>query len=155
MFMATFLFLGIAGLIVAVSACLAIGKRAGRYVEVDLDALSAASICLSAGRRKVADSTTATGNSEPTQDEKSRWREMKMVWMEWYGRCQEKSLLKQKTMYSWARTLALCAVLCVVGVLLEATFGQSISLSHILDGFRSSHPAATSSQRSPSAQHSS
>ena len=80
---------------------------------------------------------------KPIWDEKAKWHEMKATWMEWYARCQEQAILKRKTMYSWARTLALCAVLCLVGVLLEAEFDQSISVRGILAGF--SHPAATAS----------
>ncbi len=146
MFILVFVFLGIAGLIVAALACLSAGKRAHQYVEVPLDALRAASVCLSAGRRAAADGTTATSDKEPTWDEKAKWQEMKVLWMQCYAKCQEKALVKQREMRQWARTLALCAALCLVGVFLESAFGQSISISNILAGFR--HPAATSFQRS-------
>jgi hypothetical protein len=56
---------------------------------------------------------------------------MKIIWMQWYSQCQEKALLKQKATYSWARTMALCAALCLIGVVLEATFDEPITLAQV------------------------
>jgi hypothetical protein len=67
-------------------------------------------------------------------DEKNKWQDMKAVWMKWYVQCQEKAIMRRTAMYSWVRTLALCAALCLIGVVLEVEFGQSISLDHVLDG---------------------
>jgi hypothetical protein len=139
-------FLGIAGLLVAALSCLSVGRRARQYAEVDFDTLRAASVCISEGRRAAADGATATTDNEPTQDEKAKWQEMKAVWMQCYGRCQEKAILKQKAMCQLASTLALCAMLSLVGVLLEVVFCEPISIRNIVAGFRHPHPAATSSQ---------
>lgn len=133
MFTATFLFLGIAGFIVAASACLSAADQAA---AIDVAA-------------------TWSEEERPTWDQKAKWQEIKAAWLEWYSRCQAMTIVKQKETCSWARTLALCAALCLIGVFLEATFDQLISISHIINGFRQSHPAATSFQRLPSAKHSS
>ena len=53
-------------------------------------------------------------------DKKAKWTNVKAMWVRWYDLCQEKAILEQKAMYSWARTMALCALLCLVGVVLEA-----------------------------------
>lgn len=142
MFTASFYFLGLAAFILAASVCLSTGRRASQRVEVDLDSLHVALVCLSAGRPAAADATTVTGDRGPTWDEKAKWQKMKAIWMRWYGQCQEQATLKQRVMYSWARTLSLCAALCLVGVLLEAEFDQPITIRNILAGFRRPSPAA-------------
>lgn len=125
MLTATFYFLGVAGFLLAASTCLTMGRRAGQHIQVDLDDLRAASV------------------SVLTSGKKPSWDEMRALWMKWYARCQEKAIAKQKVTYSWARTLALCATLCIVGALLEIEFDQSISLRSIIAGFRSSPAVAT------------
>jgi hypothetical protein len=147
-FTAIFFFLGIAASLVLALVCLRIGKRAGQHIEVDLSALHAASLCLSTGRRAAAGNATTTSDNEPTWDEKAKWHEMKVMWMQWYARCQETALLKQKAMLSWARTLALCAALCLMGILLQVEFDKPISISNILTGLGWSRPVATWYNRS-------
>jgi hypothetical protein len=136
MFTASFYFLGLAAFILATSVCATWGKRAGRCVEMELDTLRAASVCLPTGRRAAPDGTATTMYKEMTWDEKAKWTDMKAMWMRWYHHYQEKAISKQKVMYSWARTMSLCAVLCLVGVLLEAKFDQPITLTTVLAGFR-------------------
>lgn len=145
---ASFYFLGLAVFILAASVCLCRGVRAGHCVEVDLDILRAASVCLPTGRRAVADDTSSTLYKEMAWDEKAKWSDIKAMWRQWYARCHEKAILKQKATYSWARTLALCALLCLVGVFLEAEFDQPITLRTILAGFRRPDPVASSVQMS-------
>ena len=100
----------------------------GQRVEVDLADLHVASVgLLTAGRK-------------PT------WDEIRSLWMMWYARCQEKAIVKQKAIYSWARTLALCAVMCIVGALLEGEFDEPITVSRIMAGFRRPCAAATELQ---------
>ena len=144
MFTASFYFLGVAVFILAASVSFTKGKRAGHRVEVELDALRAASVCLPTGRRAAADCTTAVMYKELTWDEKVRWSDMKAMWTRWYGRCQEEAISKQKATYSWARTLVLCALLCLVGVFLEAEFDQPITIHNVLTGFRRPDPVASS-----------
>ncbi len=120
MFTASFYFLGVAVFILAASVCLSKGKRAGHCVEVDLDTLHAVSVCLSTERWAAADGTIAKMYKGLMWDKKAKWTNVKAMWVRWYDLCQEKAILEQKAMYSWARTMALCALLCLVGVVLEA-----------------------------------
>lgn len=125
MFSATFYFLGASAFILSATACLTIGKRMSRNAKVDISDLREASL------------SVLTSGQNPT------WDQVRALWIKWYARCQEKAALKQKAIYSWARTLALCAILCIIGVLLENEFDEPISFSRILASFRSSRPAAT------------
>jgi hypothetical protein len=125
MFSATFYFLGAAAFILAASACLTMGRRMNHNVKVDISDLRAASL------------SVLTSGQNPS------WDQIRSLWIKWYARCQEKAALKQKATYSWARTMALCAILCVIGVLLEGEFDEPISLSMIMSGFRSSRATAT------------
>ena len=129
MFAATWYFLGLAGCLFAALLCFTRGKRACRHVEVDLADLRVASLCL------------VTAGTQPT------WQAIKTMWMKWYLHCQETAIRKQAALYSWSRTLALCAVLCLIGVLLEAEYDRPISVSEILAGIIQSRPVAASSQR--------
>jgi hypothetical protein len=113
----------------------------------------AALFYLSAVRPVATADSTTTYNKKPTWDEKATWPEIKALWMEWYERCQEMEAPKQKALCSWGRTMALCAGLCLVGILLEVQYNQLISIDNILAGFRRSPPVAASYQRSPSHLH--
>ncbi len=81
-------------------------------------------------------------------DKKARWTNLKALWGRWYGLCQEKAIQKQKSLYSWARTMALCSMLCLMGVLLEAEFDQPITFRTVLAGFRHMEPVASSVHKS-------
>jgi hypothetical protein len=130
MFSATWYFWGLSGFLFTAIICLTRGKRACRHVEVDLADLRMASLCL------------VSAGTKPT------WRAIRTMWMKWYLQCQDAAIRKQRVLYSWSRTLALCAVLCLIGVLLEAEFDRPISVSEILAGLTHLRPVATSSQRS-------
>ena len=136
MFTVSCYFLGLALFFFAAIVCFTTGKRAGKCVEVDLDALHAASVCLPTGRRDASDGGITAVYKDLTLDEKIKLNDLKSIWTNWFERCRKRALLKQKAMYSWARTLALSAVLCLIGVLLEAEFDQPITLHTILTGFR-------------------
>ncbi len=146
MFTASFYFLGVAIFILAASVCLCSGKRTAKVVAVDINALRTVSVCLPAGRTEGTDRATAMMYKELSREEKARWHNVRMMWLRWYERCQREAMLRQSAMYSWARTLALSAVLCLMGVLLEAEFDQPITLHTILTGFRRPTPAAADCQ---------
>jgi hypothetical protein len=152
MFSAAFCFLGIAGFIVVALACVVKAVKPDHRVEVDIGGLHAAAACMWAGTDDDGNSS-ATESRELSAHEKAKWREVKKTWMEWYAQCVEQVNLKQKTLYSWARTLALCAALSLIGVVLEVKFGAPISLSNILAGLRRSQPAASASQSPHSTPH--
>ena len=136
MFTASFYFLGVATSILAALLFLTRGKRAGKRAEVDLDTLHAAAICLPTGRRATEELLSSSMFKELSWDEKAKLSDLKSFWGQWYDRCKKKALMKQKALYSWARTMALCSVLCLIGVLLEAEFNQPITLQNVLNGFR-------------------
>jgi hypothetical protein len=148
MFTASFYFLGLAGSILAAAFFLTKGWRAGRCVEVDLDTLRAVSICLPTDRSAALEGTFSKIYKELMWDKKVKWTNLKAMWQRWYALCREKAIQKQKAMYSWSRTMALCSVLCLIGVLLEAEFDQPITMRTVLTGFRHPEPAAASFHKS-------
>jgi hypothetical protein len=130
MLTATFYFLGVAGFLVAACACLTKGRRVSQRLEVDLTDIKAASVSLLMAGKK------------PT------WDEMRGLWMQWYARCQAKATQKQQAIYSWARTLVLCAVICIVGIVLQVELDEQASLSQALSSF-GRRPTAASHTQSP------
>jgi hypothetical protein len=132
MFTAVFCFLGIAGFIVAGALCLSMTERAAAI-----------------------DGRLAWQEEErPTWDHKAPWCEIRESWIAWYVQCQQSGTLKRRELHSWARTFALCSALCLIGVLMEVHFSQSISLPHILAGLRRAGPVPSRFQ-SPQARPSS
>lgn len=151
MFIASYYFLGVAASICATLFFLTSGKRAGKKVEVDLNTLYAATVCLQTERRMTGDDLSVL-YEDLALEEKAKWNNLKSLWMRWYEQCKEMAILKQKAMYSWARTMSLCSVLCLIGVFLEAQFNQPITLQAVLSGFRRPSPPAfyvETSQQSP------
>ncbi len=118
MFYAVFFFLGVAGFILAATVCLSAGKRA-------------------------ADRTTAARGKEPTLNERVKWQEMEPIWMVWYAQCRENAIKKQKAIYSWVRTLALCAALCLLGIVLNVELDEQASAPRIWSRITHSHLAAS------------
>jgi hypothetical protein len=134
MLAAVFYFLALAGFTVAALVCLSRSNRAS--VEVDLDDLHTTSNRLAAAACRT------------TTEKVVAWHEVKATWTHLVGHCCEKALLKQKSMYSWARTFSLCAALCLIGVTLEATYGEEISVDNIVAGFRHTCHVTASSHTS-------
>jgi hypothetical protein len=125
MFAATFYFLGGAGCILAAMVCLTKGRRVTQRVEVDLSDLKAASVSLlMAGKRP-------------------SWDEMRGLWMQWYARCQAKAFAKQQSIYSWARTLVLCAAICLIGIVVQVELDEQVSISRVWENIRATRPVAT------------
>jgi hypothetical protein len=151
MFTVSCYFLGLAICFFAAIVCFTTGKRAGKCVEVDLDTLHAASVCLPTGRRRNSEGALAALWKNISLDEKIKLNDLKSIWMQWFERCRQRAIRRQRAMYSWARTFALSAVLCLIGVLLEAEFDQPITLRTVLTGFRHvpAASAAPASQPAP------
>ena len=153
MFTASFYFLGVAASIVAVLVFLATAKRAGKRIDVNINTLHAASVCLSTRRQVTLGELSSSISTDVPWEERMRLSDWKSLWMQWCQVCQRKAYLKQKALYSWARTMALCAALCLIGVLLEAEFNQPITVRNILTGFRRHSPPASSVEKSRSQPH--
>jgi hypothetical protein len=139
----SFYFLGLAVFVLATLICISTGKRAGKRVEVELDALHAAAVCLPTGKRPTDELTTTAMYKELTLNEKIKISDVKTIWLQWYERCKKKAVEKQKFLYSWSRTLIIAAGLCLIGVLLEAEFDQPITVQTVLAGFRRPAPASS------------
>ena len=148
MFTASLYFLGIAAFICAALFFLVTEKRAEKSVEADTDKLHAALIDSSTGTQMTLGDLPSSMCRNLPSEEKARLSDWKSLWMQSYIRVKRKAFLKQKAMYSWARTMALCAALCLMGVLLEAEFNQPITLQNILAGFRRPSPSASSVETS-------
>jgi hypothetical protein len=144
MFTASFYFLGVAASIFAALVFLKSGKKAAKQVKVDLDTLHAASVCLPTGRRAPQEVLSSSMFKELSWEEKAKLSDLRSFWLQWYERCKKKAVEKQRALYSWARTMALCSALCIIGVCLEAEFSQPITLQNILNGFRRPNPTASS-----------
>ena len=96
MLTASFYFLGVATSIFA-ARFLTTGKRAEKSVEVDLDTLHAASICLSTGRRVTLGDLSSSICKDVPWEEKARLSDWKSLWMQWYKRCKRKAYLKTES----------------------------------------------------------
>ena len=129
-------FLGIAGFIVAALTCLSLGRRSGRHIEVDLPVLRTAAVCFLSGCRAAdrGHAAAADNQDETAQENLTKWREMKTLWLQWYVHCQDRAMLKRKTLLSWARTMVVCALLCMLGIYIEVHFDEQISLNGIFNG---------------------
>jgi hypothetical protein len=119
MYAATLCFLGIAGLILVASSCLSMGKQAA------------------------ATDRRATMSKRPTWDQKAEWPEIKATWMRWYAQCQAWEAPKQSATLSWGRTMALCAGLCLVGIVLKVKLDEQMSASRIRSDFMHQPRAVT------------
>jgi len=80
---------------------------------------------------------------------RASWREIKAAY-----ECRlaladaERGQRRKEAARSWSRTFALCASLCLVGVLMEAEYDQRISLSQIFDNL--TRPYIHASNQEPS-----
>jgi hypothetical protein len=92
--------------------------------------------------------------SEGRQEEKlpwdanANWEDIKAAWMAESGARHETLTSQFAATSSWGRTFALCAVLCIVGVLLEAHFNCRISIADILAALERHDVASASSHGS-------
>jgi hypothetical protein len=62
----------------------------------------------------------------------ANWEDIQAVWMAEFGVRHESLTSQYAAASSWGRTFALCAILCIVGVLLEAHFNCRISIADML-----------------------
>ena len=80
-------------------------------------------------------------------DENADWEDIKAAWIAEFSTSEENKTPQYVAASSWGRTFALCAVLCILGVLLETQFNRRISLAEILSCF-GSHSVASAPSRS-------
>lgn len=126
---ATLCFLGMAGFIVAILALVSMRRSPQR----------------NGGAQR--------WEARPTWNEDASWDEIKAAWIKWYAQVPEMGAPRQQSLLSWGRTLALCAGLCLLGILLEVEFGSPISVQNILAEYLPSYSERAVSQPSPSRSH--
>jgi hypothetical protein len=66
------------------------------------------------------------------QYDASTWDAIKVAWSDWHSYHPEKRSVAQVLMFSWGRTFALCAALCVIGMFLEVQVGRAMSIDEIV-----------------------
>lgn len=71
----------------------------------------------------------------PAIDEKVMWLELKAALADLYSRYELRESPRQKSLRSWAGTLIICAGLCMIGILIEVEYGQTITIDRICAGF--------------------
>jgi hypothetical protein len=59
---------------------------------------------------------------------------LKIAIMELYSRYESTETPRQKSLRSWTGTLAICAGLCMIGVVLEVRYNSMISARSIVSG---------------------
>lgn len=100
MFTAIYLFLGIGGFLVLALTCLSTEEPA-------------------------ADGPSPTNqHNRLTWSKSAKWPEIRAAWLEWYVRTHEIKAPKRKAMLSWGRTMALCAAICLVGIVLAVELDE-------------------------------
>jgi hypothetical protein len=88
----------------------------------------AALICFSNGRPPLAiDMPIPT----PAWGQEAQWSEIKGLWLKWQIQCQEIVSRRQQTLLWWGHTFALCAALCILGIVLRARPDQQMAPSQI------------------------
>ena len=111
----------------------------------------AASACFSREKQAAQGDGTPKWSKRPTWHKEAKWPEIKAAWLQWYVRCQDMEVPNQKAMLSWGRTFALCAALCVVGIVLRVKLDEQMSVSRIWSSFIHSHSVSTQTlQQKPS-----
>lgn len=108
----------------------------------------AASVCLSIGRLLRVNAVAAL-DKKREWDGKTTWEDMKAAFLVYYMRCQEKEAANRKRVLSWARTLLICAVLCLIGLGVQIEFDETASLQQIVAHVKRSHASAAHSQLPP------
>jgi hypothetical protein len=106
MYTATMLFLGLAVCTLAFAVCYAL---ANREKTVNPNQLSA--------------------------DEKKIWTQIKSVMCELNSRYEKKMTRKQLILRSWAGTFAICAGLCLVGIVMEVKYRHPINTKNVVAAF--------------------
>jgi len=115
--------------------------------------LVAGSVCFSIFRLLKVHGVISSIDDNPAWSGTRKWDEMKATLIVWYTRCQEREAANRRAILSWARTFALCAALCVIGVCLEVQFDQTITFSRIIAGFQQLHAVSTVAQPAQSSPH--
>jgi hypothetical protein len=72
-------------------------------------------------------------------NERAAWNRLKIAIMELYSRYESTETPKQKALRSWTGTLAICAGLCMIGIVLEVRYNAMISARTVVSGLTGEH----------------
>jgi hypothetical protein len=132
MFVATFVFLGLAAIAAVALSC----SPRKRPAEADNPRV---------GQEKKQEGKLAW-------DANATWQDIKTAWLEQCVRREEGATPRHVIVSSWGRTFALCAALCLIGVVLETQYNRRLSIANIVNSLchqRSASAASHTSQFRP------
>ena len=108
--------------------------------------------CLSTREPAATVRNSAHWGKRPTWSQEAKWPEIKSVWLEWHVRCQLLDAPRQKATLSWGRTMALCAAICLMGVVLKVELDEQESAPRLASASKHSPSAAAPRFESRTAQ---
>jgi hypothetical protein len=73
--------------------------------------------------------------NKPAINEKAIWLELKTALADLYSRYEIRESPKEKLLRSWAGTLVICAGLCMIGILMEVEYKQTVTIDRIIASF--------------------
>ena len=91
-------------------------------------------VCIFAGLICFALARNAKQTVQLPPNERAAWNRLKIAIMELYSRYESTETTKQKALRSWTGTLAICAGLCMIGVVLEVRYNEMVSARSIVAG---------------------
>ncbi len=91
-------------------------------------------VCIFAGLICFTLARSAKQNVQLPPNERAAWNRLKIAIMELYSRYESTETPRQKSLRSWTGTLAICAGLCMIGVVLEVRYNTMISARSIVSG---------------------
>jgi hypothetical protein len=92
------------------------------------------SVCTFAGLVCFIMARSAKKATINVEDNKAAWKRLKAALAELHSCLDGKDTAREKSLRSWAGTFVICAGLCMIGVLLEASYNQLISVKSICGG---------------------
>jgi hypothetical protein len=82
---------------------------------------------------------TAKQTVQLPPNERAAWNRLKIAIMELYSRYESTETPKQKALRSWTGTFAICAGLCMIGIVLEVRYNTMISARTVVSGLAGEH----------------
>jgi hypothetical protein len=91
-------------------------------------------VCIFAGLICFTLARTAKQNVQLPPNERAAWNRLKIAIMELYSRYESTETPKQKALRSWTGTLAICAGLCMIGIVMEVRYNTMITTRSVVSG---------------------
>jgi hypothetical protein len=91
-------------------------------------------VCIFAGLICYTLARSAKQTVQLPPNERAAWNRLKVAIMELYSRYESTETPKQKALRSWTGTFAICAGLCMIGIVLEVRYNTMISTRSVVSG---------------------